>query len=188
MLKKIGSNAYANFDYEALHDQNRGGLKAIILGYAGNGKSSLLNNLHGGQVSEVGFDEESKTKVITMAGTKVTTKAGIKSRLTLFDTPGVVEKSPKGMQQIQYSLEFVRWDLIIIVCKFEARFKITTVTQMMKFLRVFNGHHDKVLVMVSHIDTMNVSDAERDEHIKKFMLCLEEKEIKRAILFSNLEF
>jgi ribosome-interacting GTPase 1 len=105
----------------------------ILLGQTGGGKTSLLNNLCGTN-EPVGFAKYNLTQTITSADCCFLPKG---SSLHIYDTPGIIEDSNKGLLQIEWALKYLSWNLIIILGRFEARYKINTVPPIKKFLKLF---------------------------------------------------
>jgi hypothetical protein len=77
----------------------------------------------------------------------------------LYDTPGIFEGSNAGLLQIQRSLYHLTCNLIIIMVRFDVRFKQNTLYQLKKFIKLFKNcfpeYMDSLLLMISNIDVLD---------------------------------
>jgi predicted GTPase len=106
-------------------------VNAIIVGFSGSGKTSLLNKLCGTNEA-VGFAQESLTQTITSADCCHLLNVSFH----IYDTPGILDDSKKGVLQIERALKYLDWNLIIVLSRFEARYKINTIPPIKKFLKL----------------------------------------------------
>lgn len=81
------------------------------------------------------------------------------SCLQIYDSPGLIKESNRGLLLIQLALHFLSCNLIIIIVKYDVRYKINTIPQIKNIYKIFKGcKTSQILVMISYADTIHIDD------------------------------